>query len=64
MDSTTHQRIINEYGGVIPGLYVDKTVTDPVKCWGTGPVMVNGDFILHDGTFDLNGIDMNIGTIL
>jgi hypothetical protein len=64
MDSTVYQRVTNERGGIIPGLYVDKTVTDPVKCWGTGPVILNRDFVIHDGTFDFNGLDMYVGIYL
>ena len=48
-------------GGIVPSLTVDKTTGNPVTCTGTGPVNVNGDLNLLDGTFNLNGLGLKVG---
>jgi hypothetical protein len=61
--NSSWQQIIYSSGGVIPSLYVDKTTTNQVICYGTGPIRVNGDFILNDGTFNMNGRELRVGVL-
>lgn len=61
-DSTTRQHIYNTAGGVIPMLLINKQVSDQVLCHGTGPLYIRSDFIIYDGTFNTNGLDLYIAT--
>lgn len=61
MDASGPQSILNEAGGIISCLTVDKTTENPVSCYGTGPIMINGDFVLADGTFNTNGLSLQVG---
>lgn len=60
MDGSGVQNL-NYGGGIIPGLLIDKTYTNPVMCSGLSPIRINGDFNLQDGTFMLNGLDLRAG---
>jgi len=53
--------IYNETGCVIPTIIVNKADTDPVVCRGAGPLTVKDDFIISDGTFNTNGMHLQVG---
>ena len=61
LDGTDNQKLINESGAVLPSITVDKT-SGSVLCYGTGPVMISGDFRLNRGIFNLNGLDIQVGS--
>lgn len=61
MDGSGLQQIWCDPTAVVPALYVDKSTSDQVLCSGEGPLNINGDFYLKDGTVNLNGIDLVVG---
>lgn len=61
IDGTAKQELMNEYGCIIPSLFVDKTTSLYVTCHGESPVRIKGDFILTDGTFNSNGLSLQVG---
>jgi hypothetical protein len=56
MDASGAQYITG--GGIFPNLVVNKTTTNQVRL--IGDLNINGDLILHDGTFNTNGYDLNL----
>jgi hypothetical protein len=61
MDGSTVQNIYNQGGGIIPSLTVNNDSTFQTMCWGASPILMNGDFNLQDGTFNTQGIDIQVG---
>jgi hypothetical protein len=53
--------IYNEAGCVIPTIIMNKADTAPVVCRGVGPLTVKDDFIINDGTFNTNGMHLQVG---
>jgi hypothetical protein len=49
-------------GGILPSLTISRTASDPVVCDGTAQVQIAGDFLISDGTFNTNGLDLKVGT--
>lgn len=60
-DGTARQSVLNESGSVTPTVRVDKTVSDQVICGGESPFVIKDDFIIHDGTFNCNGRNIQVG---
>jgi hypothetical protein len=60
MISDTTQNIYANKG-IIPALTVNKNTSNQVKLFGQSPLNINGDFILQDGTFNTNGINVVVG---
>lgn len=58
MDAATSQSFQNTMGGIIPTLVVNKQTADYVTCYGTGPIQINGDFLLWDGTVNTNTVNI------
>jgi uncharacterized repeat protein (TIGR02543 family) len=50
-------------GGIFPHIYVDKTTSWPVKLIGETTAYIDGDFKILDGTFNTNGVDVQVGAI-
>ncbi len=61
LDGTEQQQIKNEIGCIVPTLYVNKNVTEQVVCDGGSPLRVKGDFWVLDGTFNMNGLNVQVG---
>lgn len=61
MDGTQQQRVYNEVGSVLPTLYVDKNTNPQVICDGGSPLRIKGDFLIYDGTFNSNGLNIQVG---
>jgi hypothetical protein len=59
VDGTTNQKI--ESFGIIPGIVINKTDSTPVMFSGGNPIRINGDFILQDGTVNMNGYNLQVG---
>ncbi len=60
-DGTAKQYVYNESGSVTPTVRVDKTVSDQVICDGANPFVIKDDFIIQDGTFNMNRHDVQVG---
>lgn len=68
-DGSTTQNLVYQSGGVIPSIYVDKDATTPkfahepiqVKCRGDSPIIIKDMLYIQDGTFNMNGLDIQIG---
>jgi len=60
-DSTAKQSIFNESGSVTPTVRVNKAVTDHVICEGESPFIIKDEFIIQDGTFNMNSRDIQVG---
>jgi len=60
-DGTAKQSIFNDSGSVVPTILVDKTVSDQVLCEGDSPLVVKDFFNISDGTFNMNGRDVQVG---
>ncbi|RKY77773.1 hypothetical protein DRQ07_08335 [candidate division KSB1 bacterium] len=68
-DGSTYQNLEYNAGGVIPNLYIDKTAETPkynrepyqVKCYGNSPVVIKNVFLIQDGTFNTNSLDIQVG---
>lgn len=61
LDGTAEQKIINEIGCIVPTLFVDKNTTPQAICSGGSPLRIKGDFGIYDGTFNTNGLDVQVG---
>lgn len=69
-DGTSKQVLYNEYGCVLPTVIVDKTDSSVmcgvesvyVICEGDSPIFIRGDFLLYDGTFNMNNHDIQLGS--
>ena len=59
-DGTGRQTLLYS-GGILPTLVVNKQVSDHVRCYGTGPITVEGDVLVQDGTFNMNGLSLSVG---
>lgn len=62
-DASAAQTLAFTSGAVLPTLVVDKTTTNQLRAIGTGPIAINGDLVIFDGTFNTNGLDINVGDI-
>ena len=61
MDGSGQQNLYSEAGGVIPALKVEKTDSNQVLCYGDSPIIIKDSFLLQDGTFNTNGLDIQVG---
>jgi hypothetical protein len=55
------QKLTNSIGCIFPVLDTNKSVPQQVVCYGDSPFLVNGGFLIHDGTFNMNGRDLQVG---
>lgn len=73
--SPEHNGIISFYGpnkqalhcngGVLPHVFVNKNyVKNPVIAYGDSSILINGDFLIFDGTFNTNGLNLYQGSIV
>lgn len=60
IDASGPQNIFTT-GGILPNIWVDKTTTSQVRLFGDSPMYINGDLMINDGTFNTNGINVNVG---
>jgi len=60
-DSTTKQTIFNQNGSVTPSVLVNKTVSDQVILEGRSPFVIKDELRIQDGTFNSNGINLQVG---
>lgn len=63
-DGTNEQVLQNETGCVFPTLIVDRTDSSVGVCViveGDSPVIVRGNFLIRDGTFNMNNHDIQVG---
>ena len=60
-DSTAQQSIFNVDGCVVPSVRIDKPVVDQVICEGDSPLVIKDRFVINDGTFNCNGINLQVG---
>ena len=63
VDGSVAQTLAFSSGGVLPSFVVDKTTSDQLRAIGTGPVAINDELIIFDGTFNTNGLDVNVGNV-
>lgn len=61
-DGTGRQSLVYS-GGLLPTIMVDKQVTDHIRCYGQSPVLIDGNLVIQDGTFNTNGLDLQVGEI-
>ena len=61
MNGSEQQKVYSEVGGVIPALKVEKTDFNQVLCYGDSPIIIKDYFLLQDGTFNTNGLDIQVG---
>lgn len=50
--------------GVLPSLWIDKTDSSQVICEGSSPLYIRGPFIIKDGTFNSNGLNIHVGSAI
>jgi len=55
------QKLTISSGCVLPVVITNKRVSQQVICHGDSPILVNGGFLIHDGTFNMNGRDIQVG---
>lgn len=67
-DGSAYQHLEYNAGGLIPNIYVDKTDTTrcvrdqyQVKCYGDSPIRIKDVFMIQDGTFNTNGLNIQVG---
>ena len=60
MDGSTTQNIYNHSNGIISSLTIKKDTTFQVVCQGDSPVLIKDSFIISDGTFNSNGLDVQV----
>jgi hypothetical protein len=61
MEGSGQQNLYAEVGGVIPYLTINKSDNTQVFCYGNSPITILNDFIIQDGTFNTNGLDLQVG---
>lgn len=61
VDGSGYQYIENYQGAIWPSLSIDKTTAGDVKITQEGPVLINGDLSVVDGTFNMNEINVYVG---
>jgi hypothetical protein len=61
LDGIGQQNVYVEAGGIIPTLIVNKTDSTHVLCYGESPIIIKDDFLIQDGTFNTNGLDVQVG---
>ena len=59
-DGTGRQKLMY-LGGVLPTVMVNKQTTEHVRAYGVDPVVIDGNLIIQDGTFNTNGLDILVG---
>lgn len=62
MNGTISQNVYVQAGGIIPSLSVDKTDFNHVLCQGDSPIIIKDNLLIQDGTFNTNGIDIQVGS--
>jgi hypothetical protein len=55
------QRLINSAGCVFPVIDINKSTSQQVICYGDSPILINGGLLINDGTFNMNGRDIQVG---
>ena len=50
-------------GSVLPNFRVDKTSSRHIVAEGQGPIRINRDFLIQDGTFNSGGLDIVVGAV-
>ena len=68
-DGTDQQVLYNELGSILPTVIVEKTDSCVicgeesvyVTCEGDSPIVMRGNFLIRDGTFNLNNHDIQVG---
>jgi hypothetical protein len=63
MDGTREQNLYS-LGGVWPTLVIDRTASNQVMAWGHNPIRIDGDLSVVDGTFNTNGLSLEVGGTL
>ena len=61
MNGSGQQKVYSEAGGVIPALKIEKTDSNQILCYGDSPITIKDYFLLQDGTFNTNGLDIQVG---
>ena len=61
VNGTGQQNVYVEAGGIVPTLTINKIDSTQVMCFGDNPVIIKDAFIILDGTFNTNGLDLQIG---
>ena len=68
-DGTDKQVLYNELGSVLPTIIINKTDSCVicgeesiyVTCEGDSPIVMRGNFLVNDGTFNMNNHDIQVG---
>lgn len=62
LDGTGRQKIIYD-GGLLPTILVNKQTVEQVRVYGQSPLVIDGDLIIQDGTFNTNGRNLLVGGV-
>ena len=63
MDGSGEQHLIVSSGSILPFLVVDKTTSNHVTAYGDGPIALDGNLEIWDGTFSTGGLDVHVGDV-
>lgn len=61
MDGSGNQNVTFASDAILPTFGVDKTTAGQVKAYGVGPIRIDGNLELIDGTFNTNGLHVELG---
>jgi hypothetical protein len=61
INGTGQQNIYVEAGGIVPTLTINKTDSTHVMVYGGDPITIKDDFLIYDGTFNTNGLSIQVG---
>lgn len=62
-DGSNQQTLMNYTGAILPNIIVDKHTNYQLKAMGTGPIRIAGDLSILDGTFNTNGLSLEVGVL-
>jgi len=62
LDGTGRQKILY-MGGLLPTILINKQTTEHVWAYGQDPMVIDGDLVIQDGTFNTNGRDLLVGGV-